>query len=83
MRRLPGFGNLDDTDEILLEGLFLLAVKECAFLDKGLAAAAGVKVHCVQVEALCLTGFLLLILSGFFVWVGLKLTRQKLTEVVK
>jgi len=28
-------------------------------------------------------GFLLLILSGLFVWVGLKLTRQKLTEVVK
>jgi spermidine/putrescine transport system permease protein len=28
-------------------------------------------------------GFLLLLLSGFFVWLGLKLTRQKLTEVVR
>lgn len=28
-------------------------------------------------------GFLLLLLSGLFVWLGLKLTRQKLTEVVR
>jgi spermidine/putrescine transport system permease protein len=28
-------------------------------------------------------GFLLLFLSGLFVWAGLKITRQKLTEVVR